>query len=292
MRSPGSGKVLKKTIMLLFIASGPALAHDTWLVPHKFRFAPGETARVALNTSEAFPSSEVAAQPDRILSYELLSASSRRAVTGYRVEGNSLVVDVTLDEAGIHILGVQTRPRLIVMEAKQFHDYLTEESLEAPLRTRKERSQQNDAGRELYSKAAKLAICVGDRTGIRRGGGEQPLGFRLEIIPLSNPCLLAAGDRLRVQVLFEGEPLAGATVHSSYAGRTGHHYALSQSSDARGEAEFLLDRSGAWFVRVLHMVPAPFRMETGPAPEQSGPAASDGEADWESVFATFTFEVR
>ncbi len=292
MRSLGCRRITQRISVLLLIASGPALAHDTWLVPHKFRFAPGETVRVALNTSEAFPSSETAAQPDRILSFEVLSGSSRRPVTGYRVEGKSLVADVTPDEPGVHILGAQTRPRLIVLEAKQFQEYLTEEFLGAPLRARKERGQENAPGRELYSKAAKLAICVGDRTGIRRGGGEQPLGFRLEIIPLSNPCLLAAGDRLRVQVLFEGEPLAGATVHASYAGRTGHHYALSQRSDARGEAEFLLDRSGAWFVRVLHMVPAPSRMEMGTATTQSEPAAPGEEADWESVFATFTFEVR
>lgn len=273
----GWRRILLVGSLLVLLALEPAWAHDTWLVPQKFWFVPGETAHIALNTSEAFPTSEVAAQPDRILSYEVLSGSSRRPVTGYRVEGNSLVADVTFSEAGVYLVGAQTRPRRMVMEAKQFTEYLTEESLEVPLRARKESGQEDTPGRELYAKAAKLALCVGPREALAGpGGGGQPIGLRLEIIPLKNPCRLAAGDRLRVRALFEGKPLAGASLHASYPGLVGHRYALSQRSDSRGEAEFLLDRPGAWFVRVLHMVSA----------------KAGGEADWESVFATLTFEVR
>lgn len=37
----------------------------------------------------------------------------------------------------------------------------------------------------------------------------QPMGLRLEILPLQNPFVLKEGDKIRLQVLFEGKPIEG-----------------------------------------------------------------------------------
>ncbi len=58
-----------KSLRLLFLfilLAVPLLAHDTWLIPSALRTTPGTTVDVRLATSEAFPTSEVAASPDRI----------------------------------------------------------------------------------------------------------------------------------------------------------------------------------------------------------------------------------
>ncbi len=89
---------VKKTIPLtavLFFAVLILPAHDTWLVPESFRIEPGRPVQVALNTSEDFPASETAAAPDRIARFEAVSDAGRVDVTGYRVEGKSLVAEVT-----------------------------------------------------------------------------------------------------------------------------------------------------------------------------------------------------
>ena len=40
----------------------------------------------------------------------------------------------------------------------------------------------------------------------------KPLGQPLELIPLSDPAALKTGDRLKIRVLLDGKPLAGAKV--------------------------------------------------------------------------------
>lgn len=60
-------------------------AHDTWLIPANFRPKPGEKVRVGLATSEAFPTSESAADPDRVARFTIREgagpAATRREVT-------------------------------------------------------------------------------------------------------------------------------------------------------------------------------------------------------------------
>ena len=49
-------------------------------------------------------------------------------------------------------------------------------------------------------------------------------------------------------------------------------------TDARGIARFKLDRKGAWLVRLVHLLACP------------DPADCD-DADWQSYWASYTFEL-
>ncbi|HXE76433.1 MAG TPA: DUF4198 domain-containing protein [Candidatus Xenobia bacterium] len=247
-------------------------AHDTWLVPQRFRVEVGRPVQVALNTSEAFPASEAAAAPDRIASFEAVTASGRAPVSGYRVDGNSLVAEVT-PGPGTTIVAAATKPRLIVLKPEDFNGYITAERLEAIVAARKARGDDDNDGRERYSKIAKLALCAPKPAAV---AFEKPLGLKVEILPLTDPCELEQGRELAVQVLFDGKPLAGVWLTGGYAGVRGHDYPVWVRTDAEGRARVKLDRKGAWFVRVLHMVPS----------------NEFEDADWQSWFSTFTFEVR
>ena len=88
-------KVLVRLVVGLLLATLVVGAHDTWLVPTSFQVQAGQPVQVALNTSEDFPTSEVAAAPDRIARFEAVTDAGRVEVTGYRVEGKSLVAEVT-----------------------------------------------------------------------------------------------------------------------------------------------------------------------------------------------------
>jgi len=227
--------------------------------------------QVALNTSEDFPTSEGAPAPDRIARFEAVTAGGRAAVGGYRVEGKSLVAEVT-PGPGVTLVAAVTHPRLIVLEAPVFTEYITEEGLEQTVAARAARGESEKAGRERYSKVTKLALCAEGQGADFR----QLLGLQVEIVPETNPCELRVGDTLRVQVLFEGRPLANVRVGAGYAGVHGHHYPVWVKTDAEGRAAIPLDRSGAWFVRTLHMIPS----------------SEFEDADWQSWFSTLTFEVR
>lgn len=258
--------------LFLLLAMGLA-AHDTWLVPTTFRVTPGQPVKVALNTSEDFPTSDSAATPDRIERFEAVTASGRAQVTGYRVEEKSLVAELT-PGPGLTLVAAVSKPRLIVLEEKDFNTYIREEGLENVVEARAARGESYATGRERYSKVAKLVLCdEGGKANDRRY--RQPLGLRLEIVPLSDPCGLVAGGTLVVQVLFEGRPLANAWVGAGTAGTHGHHYPYRQRTDAAGRAIVRLDRAGPWFVRALHMVPS----------------TEFDDADWQSWFSTLTLGV-
>ncbi|MBI4466565.1 MAG: DUF4198 domain-containing protein [Acidobacteria bacterium] len=270
---------LLRFLALVLVGAGVLAAHDTWLVPAlinsgpgSFRVTPGLPARVALHTSEDFPSSEAAAAPDRIARFEAVTADGRKAVSGYRVEDKSLVAEV-VPGPGVTLVVAITHPRLIVMKPEDFQTYLSEEGLQAIVAARAARGQAQSEGRERYSKVAKLALCAGE---VRGAAYEQPLGLRLEIVPENNPCELRVGEALRVRVLFDGAPLAGVWVGAGYSGVHGHHYPVWLKTDSAGRAAVRPDRPGAWFVRALHMVPS----------------TEVPDADWQSWFSTFTFAVH
>lgn len=277
-----------QTLAVVLLAAACLAAHDTWLVPERFRVEAYRTVKVALNTSEDFPASEAAPTPDRVArlavvtyiqspkdpNFGLVSTLEYTSEPGdkYRVEGKSLVTEV-LPGPGLTLVAAVTHPRLIVLKPEIFHEYLTEEGLEEIAAARAVRGQDKADGRERYSKITKLALCAAEE-----GGADfrKPLDLRVEIVPEDNPCSLRVGGALRVRLLFANQPLAGKWVGAGYAGVHGHKYPVWVKTDAEGRATIPLDRPGAWFVRTLHMIPS----------------TEFEDADWQSWFSTFTFEVR
>ena len=77
------------------------------------------------------------------------------------------------------------------------------------------------------------------------------LGQTLEIVPQSDPVVLARdGGALEVQVLFDREPLADATV--TVVSRADPHAERNMRTDEIGVVRFRLDRPGLWLIRTSH----------------------------------------
>jgi uncharacterized GH25 family protein/ketosteroid isomerase-like protein len=249
-------------------------AHDTWLVPSSFRPQPGARVKLSVATSEAFPTSDGAAAPDRIARFTVRTAAGDQQVTGYAVDGMFLVGQAAVPASGHVVAVAETKARLIVLEAAQFNEYIGHEELKDVIAARAAAGQADTQGREMYRKIAKAALCVGAQQ--EDAVYARPFGLWLEILPERSPCGLRVGDALTVRVLFQGQPIAGVHVAAGYEGVTGHSYPVWIPTDRHGRATVQLDRAGAWFVRSLHMIP----LEDNP------------EAQWESAFSTLTFEVQ
>ena len=265
---------MRRSVRLVCAVLLPAalLAHDTWLVPKTFRTQPGKTVRVRLATSEAFPTSDSAVDPERVAQFLVREAAGTQPVTGFRIEEKFLVVEVTPTRPGHTIVVAETKPRAFTLEPKVFNDYLRGEELKAIMDARAQAGERDTPGRERYRKIAKAVLCVGEA---KDSAFRKAEGVWLEIIPLNSPCRLDVTSRLEVQVLHHGKPLAGVRVGAGYEGVTGHGYPIWTRTDEKGRAVVIFDRPGAWFVRTLHMVRA----------------KDDPEADWHSAFSTLTFEV-
>ena len=282
IRQPRSGAFsihMKRTFVLLQLLLVPLalLAHDTWLIPSSFTPTAGQSVRLRLATSEAFPSSDGAVTPDRVARFTIHSMAGKKDVTGFRVDGKFLVADVTVPQRGQSVLVLETKPRIIVLQPKEFNEYVGDEALQHVIAARARNGQDNSPGRERYRKITKTVLCSGMPTS---APGEDlsstPENLWLEIVPERGPCGLKTGDAFSMRVLFEGKPLVGAHLAAGYEGVTGHKYPIWIPTDKDGRAVVKLDRAGVRFVRVLHMVPA----------------KNDPEADWQSAFSTLTFEVH
>lgn len=250
-------------------------AHDTWLVPVSFRAALGQPATLRFATSEAFPTSEAPLALDRLARLTIRAEGGLpQPILNYRQDGTFMVTQVTPRVAGHAVVVAETKPRLLVLPAREFNDYIGHEELRHVRRARVAAGKGNTPGREMYRKIAKTVLCVDDVSGDATYA--QPEGSWLEILPERSPCGVEAGDAITVRILFQGKPLAGAKVAAGYEGVTGHSYPLWVTTDKNGRAILRFDRPGAWFIRVLHMVAL----------------RGDPQADWQSAFATLTLGVE
>lgn len=264
-------RVFAPVLIVTLLLTAVTLAHDTWLVPVKFVCEPGEEVAVDLSTGMDYPVSLGAAAPDRIAAWLLRGAGAERQVTGYAIDGESLRATVKPDAPGTWMIIAATKPKLISLPAEEFNEYLVHDGLTRvrDLRAREGLLEQDAV--ERYSKYPKTLIQVGSVL------DETPLtasGAIIEIVPLANPYRLTQGDRLPVQVLFRGAPLAGAEVAWSAPG-VGESFLGTVISDGRGIAEVPLERSGSFVIRTI-------TMERVRQPEY----------EWESFWASLTFAVR
>lgn len=256
----------------LTLSAGALLGHNLWLLPEE---EGAERLRFSLNTSDLFPQSESALSPERIAELTLHSVNGASQVSRYEVSGTALLAEFEPVKACTLLAALTLHSREITLAGEKFTSYLQEEGAQAALAARAAAGQTAKPGRELYTKYAKAVLQLGAATD---DTWRRCCGQRLEIIPLRNPCELKAGERLPVQVLFEGAPASGLRVSSGCEHLQEGHYAAHTYTDAEGRAEIEMLAGGRWFART-HLL-RPYADSAHP------------EIEWESCWASLTFAVN
>ena len=104
-----------------------------------------------------------------------------------------------------------------------------------------------------YDLRGKTYLYVGDPAKMPVQAVKDPL----EIIPMENPLGLKQGADFPIKVLFNGKPLAGATVKATYAGFSDQPgtFAVTVKTDKKGVAGVGLAEKGQWFLSVTREIP-------------------------------------
>lgn len=278
--SPAAGTPLSRLrgflVLSVSLIAGGVQAHDLWIVPGKFHLREGETTRVFINNGDVFPESLSLLGSQRVFKLQVHSATSRRGLADYRIDGKSLSFDLRADDAGSNVIALATRVRRVRLQAVEFNEYLEAERLSQALALREQLDEREDAAIENYSKWAKSIVLVGDPSEDpdEDATWSRPVGHKLELVPRTNPNLLQVGKALSLLLLFDGEPLPEAPVVGGRAG--GPALEIEGRTDAGGAFVASFDAPGRWFLRALHMTRAD---------EVEG-------VDWESFWCTLTVEVR
>ena len=252
------------------LAAAQLLAHDFWIEPTTFRPEVGSMVGLSLRVGQGFRGDPVPLLPEKVVKFVTVSAAGAETPAA-GIPGRDPAGRARVPEPGFVIAGYRSSPSNLELPADKFEAYLKEEGLEKVIAIRARRGDSEKPSKEIYSRCAKALLDAG---GAGTAGFDRALGFRLELIPEASPKKLPpnAGGSMPVRLLYEGKPLAEALVVAM--NREKPDKRLSVRTDQAGRVVLALPRGGVWLVKAVHMVAAP----------------AESGADWESLWASLTFE--
>jgi uncharacterized GH25 family protein len=255
-----------KGLVVALLLTAPLSAHDFWIEPTTFSATEGKVVGVKLRVGQDLAGDPVPRDPAAIDQFVVVNGDKVTPVFGR--DGDDPAGLIRAAGEGLLVIGYRSKPSPVTLTAEKFNQYLTEEGLDAIAAERARRGQSSAGAREVFSRAAKSLV----RSGAASTGGDRALGFRLELVAEKNPYALRTGDELPVRLLYEGRPLSGVlvTAFNKYKPLK----KLSARTDGQGRVRFPVDAPGPWLIKAVHMMPA----------------AAGADAEWESIWASLTFE--
>jgi hypothetical protein len=268
-------RVVVCTVLLLTGVIAVADAHDMFAKPDKFFVGANEDVLVRVLNGTFLKSENSIARP-RVREIAVLGPSGRFIMdtAAWNATGDTSTFRVRTNGAGTYVLGASTRPSIIAMSGDTFNLYLKEDGIPDVLAARRRDKELERRVRERYSKNIKAMIQAGEA---RSDNFSTPIGHGAEIMPLEHPYGLKKGSALRARMLVDGKPVKNQYVLYGGSTPTGAGIAMrSTRSNADGIVNIPITSAGTWYIKFIHMT----RLSTDP------------EADYESKWASLTFQVR
>jgi uncharacterized GH25 family protein len=254
----------------IIAAVAPVSAHDFWIAPSAYRPKVGSLVGLRLLVGQSLIGDPVPREPSSIERFTVSDAangSSDKPIPGR--DGGDPAGIFRVDAPGLLVVGYQSAPRLVELTADKFDQYLGEEGLDA-VRSLMTPKPARSTARELFSRCAKAMLLSGPSSA---GDGDRALGLPLELIAERNPYTTPRGEALPFVLKYRGAARSGALVIALSARNPS--LKLSARTDRDGRVTFKFPESGPWLVKTVHLIPA-------------RPGAG---ADWESFWASSTFEL-
>jgi uncharacterized GH25 family protein len=243
-------QIISMAALVVLLCTTGALAHDYWLEPENFFVTAGASVNVRMYLGGHLTSEEERPyKASATIRFELLSAHARQDISTLARDGETPVANLTLTKPGGYLLAMERKAQTITLLGEKFTEYLKEEGLDSIIQERARAGESESFGRERYNRYLKTLLQVGDK---HDDTYQRIVGHRLEIVPQSNPYKLKPGSTLKLRVLFEGQPLSGATVFA--VNRADGKIYTEQLQTARdGTITVKLERAGVWLIRMVHM---------------------------------------
>lgn len=240
--------------MMLLGLGTPASGHDFWIQPERYAVGVGQATSFDLLVGHGTARQRWGVSTDRVRRFAVISAAGstdQRAILHTETGNND--GSLNLRTPGTHVVVLESGPALSVLPAIRFNDYLKVEGLTPAINRRARAGQTAAEGREYYSRRAKTLIQVGKSTAAQPHV-TRPTGLKLEIVPQKSPYDLKAGEALPLLILYEGQPLSGATVKLNNLDSDAEPVA-QLLTDASGRVAFNVPRRGQWQLNVIWTAP-------------------------------------
>ena len=248
--------------------SGTLSAHDMWIEPATFSPVQGEIVSVKLRVGQDLLGDPLPRNAALFKQFSIVDGAGSRPAVGR--EGGNPAGFVSVQHAGLAIIGYGSNPSTVEETAEKFNQYLKEEGLDGIAQWRAQHNLTNAKVREQFSRCAKSLVLSGPSGA---ADADRVLGFTLELFAERNPYTLRAGEALPLRLTYENRPLAGALVVAMNRQNPSQKITARTGGDGRVKLA-LPARSGMWLIKAVHMVPA----------------VAGSDADWSSYWASLTFE--
>ncbi len=259
------------TTLASFSLAATALAHAFWVQPAAFRARPGDILKIQLHVGDSFPGEIVPRNDAKIEKFVIIGPTAEIEKPAVGRDADPIAAVYRSTDPGTYLIAYRSKPTPVTLEAEKFEAYLKEKGLEKIIARRAELKQSTMPGREIFSRSAKTVFRIGDKPS--DGPATRDMGFRVEIIPKSDPSTLKPGDVLSLILRSDGKPYANALVQARNANHP--ESGINARTDAQGRIAIKIPTSGVWVIDAVDMFAV-----TGSA-----------EADWESVWASLAFEI-
>jgi uncharacterized GH25 family protein len=251
---------------IVALVAAQASAHDFWIEPSTFHPAVGERVTAALRVGQKLAGDPLPNIPPLIDRFILRGSGAERGVVGRA--GADPAGMAFIAEGGLHWIGYQSNPYPVALEGPKFEDYLRDEGLERIIDARKKNGQSAAPGRERFYRCAKALLDT-----LGAASFDVPLGFTLELVPRKNPYAMKTTGNLPLTLTFRGKPIGDVLVVAM--SKADPEKAVRARTDAKGRVTLPLAHAGFWLIKAVHMEAAP----------------ADAGVDWESWWASITFEL-
>ena len=251
-------------------------AHEMFLKAEDYFLAP-DTSIVLKLLNGTFDESLNAIDVERMQDVSLVFNGQKihPPLSAWYDAENISFLDIETASPGTYVAGVSTRQNMITLSAADFTSYLKHDGILDTL-TEFEKTGSTSDVRERYSKHVRMIFQVGEK---RSEDYSRALGYPVEILLQDNPYNLAVGDTLGFRITYEGKPIGNQLVYASYQDFYGSDeaaaHAITVRTDEKGLANFVIEAKGIWYISLIHMK-----------------KIDDPDADYQSDWATVTFEIR
>lgn len=234
----------------LTVLASPVVAHTPYLAPASFQPRAGGVVSLDASFAEVFFVPEAAFDESRFT----VTGPDGRSVAPERVVPlhNRVVVEHALPK-----------------DAKGTYRFSTGERLGAVFRTweiegrkvsSRDAAEPLPAGAKLLSHfQSRIRADTYLTVGAPDRGALQPYGHGLELVPITHPDDLYAGEVFELELRFDGKPLPDTTVQISEAVWTSDRkpQEVSLRSDAQGRVRWTQPVAGTWLALARHRSAAP-----------------------------------
>ncbi|MFK7856718.1 MAG: DUF4198 domain-containing protein [Granulosicoccus sp.] len=233
--------------VIWILSSATTWAHDFWLEPDSFTPEINDSVAVSLRYGVGLKGDTLPYINALFNDFSITNQSGRTKIES--IQGNDPAATVSAT-AGAQLLGYQSVPQFVELDAEKFDKYVQEEGIEYIRAERKRRGQSESPALENFVRCAKALIQTGaaDDDIYRK-----KLGYTLELVPLSNPYQLEMGDTLEFELLYKGNPIEGLQLQA--LAKIDRENVQKMRTDVNGRASVTINQPGVWLVKVVIILP-------------------------------------